>query len=344
MKARCIHQCFFLLSLLFVLCLGACEPGSGKKEASLSGGRPAIGILAYRKNDIYVELVSKAMQEALKDRASVELLFAESDQLTQNEQIKSLLQKGLAGLAVNIVETQAAARAVDHIKKADIPVVFFNREPELNSLKAYAKARFVGTRAEEAGLLQGEIIVDLWRTHPNYDKNGDGTCQYLMLQGTLDNPEALARTEYSVRQARELGLNMRQVGSSLLCDWDEERAYEALSRSAASLPGIELIIANNDSMALGAIRALREYGYNQEGGGKFIPVVGVDAVPRAVEAIRQGSMSGTVEQDGKAMGEAVAAMLMNAIENKDFLSGLPYTWDASGIAVRIPYARHTGAD
>ena len=341
MKQYAAAFAIFMVPVIFSGLLLGCEPEPPKKAA---GEKPVIGVLVYKQNDMYLDLVSRAMQEALSRWANVEVLYAQEDQMLQNEQIDTLLKKDVQALAVNIVETQAAARALDAIKKAGIPVVFFNREPDLNSLRGYSKTCFVGTNAIDAGLMQGDIITDLWRKHPEYDKNGDGKCQYVMIQANLDNPEAVARTEYSVKQARTNGISMQQAGETLLCNWDENMAYQAMQLIFPyNDTGIELIIANNDSMALGAIKALNESGYNLEEGdpARFVPVVGVDAIPLAVEAIRKGVMSGTVVQDGEAMGKAVASILRNAVAGREYLEGLPYTWDDSGIAIRIPYSRYT---
>jgi len=330
------------LAVLFCVFLSACEAEQQEKPSS---GKPVIGILVFREDDAYISLVAQAIQKEMQDKADVEVLYAAEDQLLQNEQIDALLKKKVSALAVNIVETQAAAKAVDAIKKAGIPVVFFNREPDLRSLEAYANARFVGTNAFDAGIMQGDIIAELWGKHPEFDRNGDGKCQYLMIQANLDNPEAVARTEYSVKRAREKGLTMQQSGDTLLCNWEENMAFVAVKLMLPQqIDTIELIISNNDSMALGAIKALNELEYNLGNGqpGKYIPVVGVDALPGAVEAITQGKMSGTVVQDGNAMGHAVSTMILNAVQGKDFLEGLPYAWDDSGIAIRIPYSRYTG--
>lgn len=332
----------FAVAAFFAASLPGCDVSPPQQPAA---GKPRIGVLAYKRDDTYVSLVTGAIRETLADAAEMEVVYAENDQLLQDEQIAAMLKKNCAALAVNIVDHLAAATAVDAIKRAGIPVVFFNREPDLNGLKTYDKARFVGTDAFDAGILQGDIIRELWTKHPEYDKNKDGVCQYLMIQADLNNPEALARTEYSVRQARAGGVGMRQVGETLFCGWEEKLARETLRLLFPQHENsIELIIANNDAMALGAIQALNEFGYNLEGGdpAKFIPVVGVDAVPRAMEAIRKGTMSGTVLQDGKAMGKTVATMLINAVGGRNFLEGVPYPWDESGIAVRIPYARHDG--
>jgi methyl-galactoside transport system substrate-binding protein len=198
----------------------------------------------------------------------------------------------------------------------------------------------VGTDADAAGKMQGDVIKQLWNGRPEYDRNADGIFQYVMFQGNPDNPEALARTEYSVRQAREHGVEMRQIGETHVCNWDANLAKDAMLLAFASHgENIELVISNNDAMALGAISALASFGYNTEGeSGKFIPIVGVDAVPQAVEAITKGIMSATVKQDSAAMAKAVAALTRNAVEGKNFLDETPYTWDASGIAIRIPYS------
>ena len=325
--------------------LGGC--GSGPEEKPAKEGKPVVGVLVYRQDDTYIGLVTKAIVAAFSDKVEVTVLFAENDQLLQNGQIDTLLRKKVDALALNIVDTQAAGAAVDTIKKAGIPVVFFNREPDLAGIKAYDRARFVGTDPFDAGIMQGDIIKELWEKHPEFDKNRDGKFQYLMIQANLDNSEALARTEYSVKQARAVGVPMSQVGETLLCSWDKSIALEAVTTTFPLYEGkIELIIANNDAMALGAIQALNKTGYNLPGGdrAKFIPIVGVDAIPDAVAAIKGGVMSGTVVQDSDSMGKAIAAMLLNAVDGKDFLNGLPYSWDESGIAVRIPYSRFVNAD
>jgi methyl-galactoside transport system substrate-binding protein len=234
---------------------------------------------------------------------------------------------------------------VDEAKKVGVPVIFFNREPDLAILKDYDKARFIGTTASDAGKMQGDLIKKLWESHPEYDRNHDGKVQYVMFQGPPDNPEAVARTEYSVRRARERGADMQQMGETSLCDWDEGRAKESM-RLAFNTYGdkIEMVISNNDAMALGAIAALAEAGYNKEGGDaeRFIPVIGVDATPQAVEAITKGVMSATVKQDAETMGQTIARIALNMVRKKDYLQDIGLSWDESGIAIRIPYGEYSG--
>ena len=339
-----------ILATLVLFCMGtmltACDNDSNKPQAQSQpkDSAPKVGILLYHE-DLYISMVGKAMDELLKGKTDVVMLTAGNNQLTQDAQIQTLLDSKVNVLAVNIVNPQTASRVVDLAQKANIPVIFFNREPDLDTLKVYNKAVFVGTTPMDAGIMQGDIIVKLWNEHPEFDRNGDGAFSYVMFMGELDNPEALARTEYSIRRAMDKGVSMRQIGETYVCNWDDALAGKAMQLALATFgDAIELVVANNDAMALGAISSLAERGYNQVGGDKehFIPVVGVDAVPSAVDAIQTGIMSGTVKQDSDAMAAAVAALVLNALDGKDFLAGTPYAWDDSSVAVRIPYSMYTG--
>ncbi|MCD8351264.1 MAG: galactose ABC transporter substrate-binding protein [Planctomycetaceae bacterium] len=306
-------------------------------------GQPRIGVLIYRYDDTYISTVRNALSRALEGRSNVTMQDGKGDQAAQNDQLDVMIARQVDGLLVNMVDAQAASGVLTKIKNAGIPVVFFNREPDLNVLKTYDKAIFVGTNAADAGKMQGDIIRNLWTNHPEYDLNKDGKFQYVMFQGEPDNPEAIARTEWSVKQAIENGIQMDQIGQTFVCNWDTALAQGAMESALAANEGkIELVIANNDSMAMGAVAALSNVGYNLEGGSKYVPVVGVDATEQAVDAINRGIMSATVKQDGEAMGQALANIILNMVDGKAPLDGTDYQYDESGIAVRIPYSPYEG--
>ena len=305
--------------------------------------QPKIGILIYKYDDTYISTVRNALNKALGGKAQISMQDGKGDQATQNDQLDVMIQKKMDGIIVNMVDAQAAAGVLAKIKAAGIPVVFFNREPDLKVIKTYNRAVFVGTNAADAGKMQGDIIKSLWAEHPEYDLNKDGKFQYVMFKGEPDNPEAIARTEWSVKQAVANKVPMAQIGQTFVCNWDTALAQQAMESALAANEGkIELVIANNDSMAMGAIAALSNIGYNIEGGKKFIPVIGVDATDQAVDAIKKGIMSATVKQDGEAMGKAVSSIMLNMVAKKAPLEGTSYKYDDSGIAVRIPYSPYRG--
>lgn len=340
-----------VLASMMVFSLAACAPKAAAPAAPAAteekkdeaAETPTVGVLIYKYDDTYISTVRNALQTALDGKAEVIMQDGKGDQATQNDQLDVLIEKGVKVLCVNMVDAKAASGVVEKAKAAGIPTVFFNREPDAEVVKSYDKAVFIGTNAADAGKMQGDIIKDLFDKNPAYDINGDGKVQYVMFQGEPDNPEAIARTKYSVDQAVENGVQMDQVGETQVCNWDTEQAQKAMEAMLAANEGkIELVIANNDGMAIGCIAALTNIGYNVEGGDKFVPVVGVDATDAAKDAIAKGTMSATVLQDGEAMGNAIAEVALNAASGADFLEGTSYEFDESGVAVRIPYAPYTG--
>ncbi len=298
---------------------------------------PRIGIFTFKLDDIYINSVANHLQENLKGKADVTIFDAENDQTIQTEQLITYLKEDVDALAINLVDIKVGQQLINIIRQKNIPVIFFNKEPSSHFLKTYNKARYVGTDGKQSGLIQGEIIAKLWKENPQFDRNNDGICNFIMLQGGIEHLEALLRTRFSVQRARELGVFMQQIGDTIICDWDAACAYNATTLALSiHKDQVDFIISNNDDMAIGAIESLQNIGFNKKG-EPTIPVVGIDATAEAVKAINQGSMHGTVLQNSSSMAHAISGMLLNTLAHKPFLQDLPYSWDDSGISVRIPY-------
>ncbi len=235
-------------------------------------------------------------------------------------------------LLINAVDTGSAQGLADKAKAADIPAVFFNREPAKEVVES-CEGIFVGTTASEAGVMQGDMLADMYEADKEaIDKNGDGKIQYIVFKGEPGNPEAEARTEYAVKQAEERGLVMDNMGiEPLVANWMTDQAQTQMeAQMSANGDKIEAVFCNNDDMALGAIAGIN--------GKSDAPVFGVDATEAGMEAIKSGKMAGTVKQDGDAMGKALVAIGANAAQGKDFIEGTDYEMAEDGFSVRIPYA------
>lgn len=323
----------FLTVAIVIAMLATVLTGCGTKSDDLQ-----IGVLIYKYDDTYISTVRQALEAEGNSTEGVTLLMNDSqgDQSKQNDQIDILIEKKVDALIVNIVDIGAAEAVIAKAKAADIPVVFFNREPDEAVLKTYDKARFIGTKPEEAGIIQGEMMAEVWN-EGDFDRNNDDVMQYVMLKGDADNPEAIARTEFSISTLNEKGVKTEELGLQV-ANWDNEKANQAVEAwMAKDGDKIEFIIANNDGMASGAISALQNAGYNLGDESKYIPVFGVDATDEAKSLIEKKEMTGTVKQDGEGMAKAVFALAVNAANGKDFTEGTDYAYDESGISVRIPY-------
>lgn len=308
-----------------------------------AGDGITFGVLIYKFDDTYISTVRSAIEKYAGESSNVitlDMQDGQGDQAKQNDQLDVLIEKKVDVLVINAVDTGSAQGLADKAKDAGIPAVFFNREPDKAVIESCGGI-FIGTTASEAGVMQGDILADMWEEKPEYDLNGDGICQYLVFKGEPGNPEAEARTSFAVSQAEERGMKMENVQKEpVVANWATDQAQTAMEAIlAANEGGIEAVFCNNDDMALGVIAALNSSGYNEsKDSEKWIPVIGVDATDAGVEAINSGKMAATVKQDGDAMGKAIVAIAANAALGKDFLEGTEYTMAEDGISVRIPYS------
>ncbi|WP_160687432.1 galactose ABC transporter substrate-binding protein [Clostridium sp. C2-6-12] len=314
---------------------------------SIVQGEPVkVSVLLYRFDDAYISLVKKSLEEIeVNNHGKVKFDFynGENNQTIQNETLDTILNEKKADLILlNLVDTRSTKQAVDKIKENNIPVVLFNREPiDIEAIKSYNKSYFVGTNAREAGIIQGNILVNQWRQNKTeIDRNKDDIMQYIMLIGKAGNIEAFERSKYSVLTINNAGIKTQELGTKV-CNWNQEEGKNAM-RALLSQWGnkIEAVISNNDSMAIGAIEALQEQGYNNGDKTKIIPVIGVDAIPKAQELIKEGIMTGSVLQDPFAMAEALYYVGINLVYNRSPLDGTEYKFDETGVAIRIPYKEY----
>ena len=347
-----------ILTLAFALGLTACGGGSG----SSSNGE--VSVFYYTYSDTYISSVRSAMDKLLTDAGlKYQNYDANGNQTTQTEQVTTALAKGSKLLIVNVVDTgsnDAAQNIIDQAKAKDVPVIFFNRSVEESVVASYDKCVFVGTDYEMAGHMQGEMIGKyLVENYNKLDLNGDGKISYVMFKGQEGNMEAIARTQYGVEDANKV---LKEAGKPELEFYDASNKNKYLvdqngtwsSAAATDYMGtilaqyseanknmVELVIANNDEMALGAVSALQTAGYNKEG-TKAIPVFGVDATDAAKSAVNSGAMVGTIKQDADGMAKAITTITQNFFADKNALDSIDSENLVGKWRVNIPYATYTG--
>ena len=349
------------LALLFILSALLCIlPSCG------CAAEGEVSVFYYTFSDTYISSVRSEMDSLLKGAGVFFHNYdANGNQTTQTEQIDTAIAKGSRMLIVNIVDTgsdDTARTIVEKARSANIPLIFFNRSVNEDIIKSYNRCVFVGTDYEMAGHMQGELIGStLLKDFSKYDINGDGEISYVLFKGQQGNMEAEARTRYAIEDANKIlaGAGKKPLKfydssnkNGYLVDqdgtWSNAAAnnYMKTILSAYSERGgnmVELVIANNDEMALGAIAALVESGYNKAG-GRIIPVFGIDATEAARSKIEEGFMSGTIKQDGKGMAAVIMKIYENYESGRTMLANLPMEDTVDGVRVNIPYSAYTKSD
>ena len=265
-------------------------------------GLPQIGVAIYKFDDTFMSYTRNAIEQNSQGKAALTTVDSQNSQPTQNDQVDQFITKKMKSIAINPVDRTAAGAIVEKAKKGNVPVVFFNREPFPEDMKKWDKVYYVGAKAEESGTMQGEIAIDWWKSHPETDKNKDGILQYIMLKGEPGHQDAELRTEFSIKAVTAAGIKVEQLAVDTAM-WDRPRAVEKMDAFWARYGDkIEMIFCNNDDMALGVIESLRKVGFFT--GGKFLPVLGVDATAPALQALAEGTLLGTVLNDAKNQGKA----------------------------------------
>ena len=290
-----------------------------------------IGVTIYKYDDNFMSLMRKEINKEAKALNDVELLMNDSQnaQSIQNDQVDVLLSKGVKALAINLVDPAAAPTIIGKAKPDNIPVIFFNKDPGAKAIGSYEHAYYVGTDPQESGIIQGDLIAKQWKANPALDLNKDGKIQYVLLKGEPGHPDAEARTKYVVEQLNAKGIQTEQ----LFIDtgmWDAAMAKDKVDAwlSSSKANEIEVIISNNDGMAMGALEAARAHG-------KQLPIFGVDALPEVLQLIKKGEIAGTVLNDGVNQGKAVVNLANNLSHGKPATEGTK--WELKDRVVRIPY-------
>lgn len=305
MKRLCVKG---ILILAVIQALTGCSL-INKQEKSSAKDRKSIkvGISVYDQYDTFISSIMKSLSDAAREKekeksVSISLDFANAsgNQLLQNDQVETFIKQEYDIICINLVDRTDASVVIDMAKNADIPVIFFNRELVEEDLERFDKLYYVGAVTLEPGIMQGELIINYCKDNfSKADKNHDGRLQYVMLEGEPGHQDALVRTEYVVNTVVESGILMEKLGDEI-ANWNRAQSATKMNQLIKDYgENIELVIANNDDMALGAIDALKECGAKER------PlVVGIDGTDVGLEAVKSGEMMGTVLNDdaGQAGG------------------------------------------
>ena len=299
-----------------VLVLSGCSGKSDQTEKTLR-----VGVITYTQDDPFINGLTDELKAQLKAmenkerRIIVSTKSGNDDQQEQNEKVEEMIDAGCDVLCINLVDRTAPSRIIRMARNEDIPVIFFNREPVREDLVQWEKLYYVGCDAEQSGIMQGEIAAEYINSHSEVDKNKDGKIQYVLLEGEAGHQDAISRTEYSVKTLMKNDVILEKL-SYQLADWNRGQAENRMNRLISQYgKEIELVISNNDEMALGAVEAYRTVGYARE---DWPVIFGIDGLEDALKAVKAGEMQGSILNDRVDQAKEMAKMAVKLFEGEDF--------------------------
>ena len=197
---------------------------------------------------------------------------------------------------------------------------------DLEILEREASPEESWTNAEE-GTEKKQLILS-----PRVDKNGDGVIQYLMFEGEAGHQDAIVRTEYSVNTLMQQGIPMEKL-SYAIANWSRAEAQSKMMQFYPEFQDqIELILSNNDDMALGVLDAYDKIGLPKD---KRPFIYGIDGTTVGLEAVKKGNLMGTVYTDEQGQAKALFQLAYRLGTGKK----VPEDEGENKKIIRLPYQK-----
>ncbi|RKT51804.1 substrate-binding domain-containing protein [Saccharothrix australiensis] len=266
------------------LALTAC--GSGATGGG-GGGDITIGLaISTLDNPYFVALKEGAEKAAAELGVKLTVVDAQNDATNQVNQVQTFTTQGVKAIVINPVDSKQASPAAKAAENASIPLVAVDRSVDEGKVASEVASDNVqgGTLAaiELGRAVSGEVVH---------------------LQGI---PGASASRDRG--RGFEEGLNSGgiKVVASQPADFNRAKGLDVMTNLLQANPGIKGVFADNDEMALGAIKALGDRA------GKDVQVVGFDGTPDGLQAIADGTMAATIAQQPDVLGRKAVEQAVKA--------------------------------
>ena len=336
MRQNRIRLCITILTMIGI---GYLIMGCGASESD-NQNEIYVGIACYDQGDIFISNLIQCFKNELNSQKGdsydvmVTVRDAVGSQRTQNDQVKEMIDEGCNILCINLVDRTDPSEIIDCAKEKNIPIIFFNREPVAEDMMQWDKLYYVGAKARQSGQMQGEIAADLILKDKSIDKNHDGKIQYVVLEGEMGHQDAIVRTDSSVETILAKGIKMEKL-SYEIANWKRAQAQNRMEQLIRQYGNtIELVLSNNDDMALGALDSYRLMGYTKD---DMPMMLGVDGMQEALEAVKDGRLTGTVYNDKEGQAQIMAAIVFASVSGKG-LDGINFE---NLTEVYLPYQKVT---
>ncbi|MCQ8191048.1 ABC transporter permease/substrate-binding protein [Streptomyces rugosispiralis] len=264
------------------------------RSGSSGGTSTKVGLsVSTLNNPFFVQLKAGAQEEAKRAGVSLTVTDAQNDASQQANQLQNFTSQNMKSIIINPVDSDAAGPSVRAADKAGIPVLAADRG--VNKAKI---ATLVASDNIAGGKLAAKTLAE------RLGKKGT----ILVLQGT---PGTSASRERGKGFAEGLKAypDIKVVGKQT-ADFDRAKGLDVTTNLLQAHPGIDGIFAENDEMALGAVKALGSKA------GKSVAVVGFDGTPDGLKAVENGTLAATVAQQPKELGRMVVENAVKAAKGQ----------------------------
>jgi len=276
----------FASATVLTACASTATPSGSSSGAASSDANKTYKIgVTFPILDQFLQKVADGITaEAKAKGADVTIVAADEKTDVQLSQVENFVSQKVDAIIVIAVDTDAAGPMTEAAQNAKIPLVYVNRNPS----DLPEGVPYVGSDSLVSGTLEMTELARL----------AGGKGNVVILQGDPANEAAVLRTKGCndvVAQNPGMKVIKTQAGN-----WARDKGQSIMENWLQSGDQIDVVCANNDEMALGAINAIK--AANKKLGTGGILVGGVDATSDALAALKAGDLATTVFQDAKGQG------------------------------------------
>lgn len=293
---------FLLIAAALVsLSLTACGREEGSDGGGQSTGAQYAVILKTLSNDFWANMKKGIEEEASKLGVKVDVFAANSEEDTEGQLkiLENCLNKGYKAIGVAPLSPTNLINGIVDANKKNIYIMNIDEKIDLDSLKnaggsviAFATTDNVEVGKKGAGYIMEQLA--------------DGG-EVAIIEGKAGNASGEARKQ-GATEAFQSDEKFKLV-SSQPADWDRQKALDKATSFVQMYPNLKAIYCCNDTMALGALQAVKNAGKLGQ-----ILVVGTDGAAEALASVKAGELSATVAQDSGEIGAASLRQMVDAVK------------------------------
>ncbi|MFE2937948.1 D-ribose ABC transporter substrate-binding protein [Streptomyces sp. NPDC059255] len=262
-------------ALLLTACGGSGDSSSGAASSESGSKSNLVAIITPSADNPFF----KAEADAAKKKAeslgyTTSVASHDDDPNKQSELIDAAVSRKAAAIILDNAGADASIGPVRKATKAGVPVFLIDREINETGI---AKAQIVSNNAQGAQLAAQEFVTAM-----------EGKGEYVELTGKESDTNASVRSKGFTDVISQYP-DMKQVAKQT-ANWDQQEAFSKMETILQRNPKIRGVIAGNDTMALGAVAALKSAKREN------VIVVGFDGSPDAIAQIKAGTMRATALQ------------------------------------------------
>ena len=279
---------------LVILPLAACNrtsPSAG--GATGSTAKKVTLAVSTLNNPFFVSLKDGAVAEAAKLGVTLNVVDAQNDAATQANQLANAQSQGVQAVIVNPVDSDGAAAPVKALNTAKIPVVAVDRTVNGASIASFVASDNVAGGKQAAAELGKQLA---------------GKGDIIVLQGTAGTSASRDRGKGFAEGIKAFpGI---KVVATQTANFDRTQGLDVTTNLMQAHPSVVGIFAENDEMALGAIKAVGAKA------GKTVKLCAFDGTADGIAAVKAGTLSCTVAQLPKDLGKLAVDQAVKALTGK----------------------------